>query len=142
MMYVHVWNKYLPIIKILMKKSAAGTQTFDLNRIDFERAGSGRKAGYKFTIDLVNGRVANIISGSPLASDLATVLLQDSASRTILITNDLSISLNTKFQLTIVNKNPAPSQPDVEENKSSEKAEQPETEKAPEAENSPAENGG
>ncbi len=49
----------------------------DLNKIDFERAGSGRKAGYKFTILLSGGRVTNVISGSPLAMDLAAVLLQD-----------------------------------------------------------------
>ena len=104
MMYVHVWNKYLPIIKILMKKSAAGNQTLDLNRIDFERAGSGRKAGYKFNIEFVNGRVSNIISGSPLASDLAAVLLNDPASRAILTTADITISLNTKFQLSFKNK--------------------------------------
>lgn len=103
-MYVHVWNKYLPIIKILMKKASAGNQTLDLNRIDFERAGSGRKAGYKFSIDFKQGRVSNIISGSPLASDLATVLLNDPASRAILANADISITLNTKFQLAIVNK--------------------------------------
>jgi hypothetical protein len=104
MMYVHVWNKYLPIIKILMKKTSAGNQTLDLNRIDFERAGSGRKAGYKFSIDFKQGRVSNIISGSPLASDLATVLLNDPASRAILANADITITLNTKFQLAIVNK--------------------------------------
>ena|SRR5687767_5830086 len=104
MMYVHVWNKYLPIIKILMKKASAGNQTLDLNRIDFERAGSGRKAGYKFSIDFKQGRVSNIISGSPLASDLATVLLNDPASRAILANADISIALNTKFQLAIANK--------------------------------------
>jgi len=103
-MYVHVWNKYLPIIKILMKKASAGNQTLDLNRIDFERAGSGRKAGYKFSIDFKQGRVSNIISGSPLASDLATVLLNDPASRAILANADISIALNTKFQLAIANK--------------------------------------
>jgi len=108
MMYVHVWNKYLPIIKILMKKAVAGNQTLELNRIDFERAGSGRKAGYKFTIELVQGRVTNIISGSPLASDLAAALLQDPAARVILAANDFNISLNTKFQLSIENRNPAP----------------------------------
>lgn len=108
MMYVHVWNKYLPIIRILMKKSSGGNQTLDLNRIDFERAGSSRKAGYKFTVELVKGRVANVISGSPLASDLATVLLADPACKGILANADISISLNTKFQLTIINKNPAP----------------------------------
>jgi hypothetical protein len=87
-----------------MKKSFAGNQTLDLNRIDFEKAGSGRKAGYKFTIDMVNGRVSNIISGSALASDLAAVLMSDPASRAILATSKMSISLNTKFQLAIVNK--------------------------------------
>jgi hypothetical protein len=106
MMFVHVWNKYLPIIKIMMKKSSAGNQTLDLNRIDFERAGSGRKAGYKFTIEFVQGRVSNIISGSALASDLATVLLNDPASRSILANSDINISLNTKFQLSFVNRNP------------------------------------
>jgi len=123
MMYVHVWNKYLPIIKILMKKSAAGNQTLDLNRIDFERAGSGRKAGYKFLIEMVQGRVANVISGSPLASDLAMVLLQDSASRTILASNDINLSLNTKFQLAIVNKNLATEVPPAAESKEEQAAE-------------------
>src|SRR5688500_11192889 len=104
MMYVHVWNKYLTIIKILMKKTYAETQTLDLNRIDAERAGSGRKAGYKCSIDFKQGRVSNIISGSPLASDLAMVLLNDPASRTILTNADITVTLNTKFQLTLVNK--------------------------------------
>jgi hypothetical protein len=108
MMYVHVWNKYLPIIKILMKKSSAGNQTLDLNRIDFEKAGSGRKAGYKFTIDFVKGKVSNIISGSPLATDLANVLLGDPVSKAILANSAISISLNTKFQLLIVNQQPEP----------------------------------
>jgi hypothetical protein len=48
--------------------------------------------------------VSNIISGSPLASDLASVLLNDPASKAILATSKMSISLNTKFQLGIVNK--------------------------------------
>lgn len=76
-----------------------------MNRIDFERAGSGRKSGYKFAIELKNGKVANIISGSPLASDLATVLLGDSTTRAILDNMDVVVSLNTKFQLLIANKN-------------------------------------
>ena len=98
-MYTHIWQKYLPIIKILLKRSAAGEQVLDLNRIDFERAGSGRKAGYKFNIDFSKGRVTNVISGSPLASDLAVVIQQDGIMKTLLSDNDYQISLNTKFQL-------------------------------------------
>jgi hypothetical protein len=107
-MYTHIWLKYLPIIKILMKRSATGDQTLDLNRIDFERAGTGRKAGYKFTIELTNGRVANVISNSPLAPDLATVILQDDAIKNLLSTNNFQVSLNTRFQLSIKNMSPQP----------------------------------
>lgn len=109
-MYTHIWLKYLPIIKILMKRSASGDQVLDLNRIDFERAGTGRKAGYKFTIEFTNGRVANVISNSPLAPDLAAVLLQDDASKTILANANYHVSLNTRFQLSIKNVSPQPTE--------------------------------
>src|SRR5450432_4689469 len=98
-MYTHIWLKYLPIIKILMKRSAGNDQTLDLNRIDFERAGTGRKAGYKFTIEFTGGRVSNVISNSPLALDLAAVMLESDTTKQILGQNKYTISLNTKFQL-------------------------------------------
>jgi hypothetical protein len=112
-MYTHIWNKYLPIIRILLKKSASGEQTLDLNRIDFERAGTGRKAGYKFTIELTNGRVANVISSSPLAMDLAAVLLEDSVVKELVRSNNYSISLNTKFQVGLKNTTPAEGRADA-----------------------------
>jgi hypothetical protein len=102
-MYTHIWNKYLPILRILLKKSAAGDQTLNLNKIDFERAGSGRKAGYKFVIEFTRGRVGNVISGSPLASDLAAVLLQDDVLKKLFVDADYQVSLNTKFQVSIKN---------------------------------------
>lgn len=74
-----------------------------MNRIDFERAGSGRKAGYKFTIEFRKGRVSNLISSSPLASNLAAVLLQDPVVKDLFQKIDYDISLNTRFQLHIKN---------------------------------------
>jgi len=105
-MYTSIWRKYLPIIKILLNRTATTDQVLNLNRVDFERAGSGRKAGYKFTIELNNGKVRNVISGSPLALNLATVLLEDDANADILRNNHYEISLNTKFQLITKNLNP------------------------------------
>ena len=84
-----------------MKRAVNEVQNLDMNRIDFERAGSGRKAGYKFNIEFFKGRVANVISGSPLASDLALVMLGDAVVKGLFKTNDYKISLNTKFQLRI-----------------------------------------
>jgi hypothetical protein len=104
-MYNHIWKKYLPIIRILMKKSSSGPQVLDLNRVDFERAGTGRKAGYKFTIEFTDGKVGNVISGSTLAMHLASVILEDDLAKQIINENNFEISLNTKFQLTVKNAN-------------------------------------
>lgn len=105
-MYTHIWLKYLPIIRILMKKSSAGDQVLNLNRPDFEKAGVARKAGYKFTIEYTNGKVANVISTSQLALDLAAVMLEDATMKTLLAANNYTISLNTKFQVSIKNVTP------------------------------------
>jgi hypothetical protein len=106
-MYNHIWKKYLPFINIYLKKSAAGEQVLNLNRVDFERAGTGRKAGYKFTIEFTEGRVSNVISNSPLALDLAAVMLENDITKQILRKNKYTISLNTKFQLITKNCDPA-----------------------------------
>jgi hypothetical protein len=111
-MYNHIWKKYLPFINIHLKKSAAEDQVLTLNRVDFERAGTGRKAGYKFTIQLTNGRVSNVISGSPLAMNLAEVLLEDENTKKIIKNNVYEISLNTKFQLTTKNITPPTTEAD------------------------------
>lgn len=100
-MYNHIWKKYLPIIRILMKRSISEDQVLDLNRIDFERAGTGRKAGYKFRIEFSGGKVGNVISSSELAMHLAQVMLEDESARQIISEDNFEMSLNTKFQLTI-----------------------------------------
>jgi hypothetical protein len=122
-MYNHIWKKYLPFINIHLKKSAAGEQVLTLNRVDFERAGTGRKAGYKFTIEFTHGRVSNVISNSPLATNLASVMLENDATKKILKGGTYTISLNTKFQLTTVNTDP----PKAEEKRQEELAEPEET---------------
>lgn len=100
-MHTQIWNKYLPIIKILLKRSTSGDQLLDLNLTDFERAGIARKSGYKFTIQFSNGRVDNVISSVPLAKDLANALLEDAAVKELLQRNDYQVTMNPKYQLGI-----------------------------------------
>lgn len=100
-MYTNVWSKYLPIIKILLKKSRTAQQTLTLNLSDFERAGIARKSGYKFSIVLRKGKVDNVIINSPLASNLASALLGDDAIKALVSHEDFQIDMNTKFQLVI-----------------------------------------
>lgn len=102
-MFTHTWNKYLPIIKILMKRSPTGTQTLDMNRTDFERAAAGRKVKFTFTISLHKGRIQNMTSPVPLVKDLSTLLQEDETTRPLVREQDYEFSLNSGFQLSIKN---------------------------------------
>jgi len=100
-MYTNVWSKYLPIIRIVMKRSLAAEQILSLNAPDFERAGMKRKSGYKFSFGLKQGKLKNVIIDLPLASSLAEVLLEDDAIKQMIATNEFHITLSPKYELTI-----------------------------------------
>jgi hypothetical protein len=110
-MFTQTWNKYLPIIKILMKRSANGPQTLDMNRTDFERAAGGRKVKFTFAVSLHKGRIQNITSPPPLAKELSTILQEDEMTRKLIRSQDYDFSLNSGFQLTIKNNAPPATEP-------------------------------
>ena len=101
MFTTNVWTKYIPIIRILLKKAKTADQTLELNVPDFERAGIARKSGYKFDVKFSKGKVSNVIIASPLASTLAADMLADETIKRIFTEGEYEISLNTKFQLSI-----------------------------------------
>ena len=100
-MYTQIWVKYLPIIKILLKRSLTGEQTFNLNVSDFERAGIARKGGNKFSIGFSKGKAENVITSSQLAKSLSETLLDDAMVRDLFLQNDYRLTMNTKYQLSI-----------------------------------------
>ena len=100
-MYRNVWSKYLPVIRIVMKRALVAEQILNLNAADFERAGIKRKSGYKFSFRIKKAKLQNVIVEFPLASSLAAVLLEDEAVRDFTQTNEFYFELNTKYQLTI-----------------------------------------
>lgn len=100
-MFTNVWVKYLPILRIVLKRSLTAEQQFALNAPDFERAGYKRKSGYKFMMKLKDGRLGNVIVDMPIASSLASTLLEDAVIKELAIAHEFHISMNTKYELTI-----------------------------------------
>lgn len=84
-----------------MKRSLVAEQVLALNAPDFERAGMKRKSGYKFSFALKDGKLKNVIIDLPLASCLASVLLEDDAINKLIETNEFYISLSPKYELTV-----------------------------------------
>jgi hypothetical protein len=100
-MYTNVWAKYLPIIRIVLKRSLVAEQILALNAPDFERAGLSRKSGYKFLLKFREGKINHVIIDAPIASSLASLLLKDPVIKELFSTNEFHISLNPKFEMTI-----------------------------------------
>lgn len=105
-MFIQTWNKYLPVIRILLKRSANTEQTLDMNKSDFQRAAGGKKVKYIFSITLTNGRLNAAENTTPLANDLVGALQQDDVAYKFLRQKKFEFTMNSSFQLLIKNVTP------------------------------------
>ncbi len=110
-MFTQTWNKYLPVIRILLKRAVNEDQLLRMNTSDFQKAATIRKSGYRFSIEFVNGKPANIIGLPEIAKDLSSVLLLDPVTRELLAQHNYTVSFDSKYQLTlkkVADANPEP----------------------------------
>jgi hypothetical protein len=99
--YLTTWRRYLPVIRLHLKRSLAEDQQFKLNITDFESAGDRGKSGYTFNLTMENGKVVNNISGSAVARDLYEALKSDDAIKAMLQDKNIKISVGKSFMLSI-----------------------------------------
>lgn len=99
--YLQTWKKYVPVIRLYLKKSMTEDQQFKLNITDFESAGDRGKSGYTFNLQMENGKPTNNISGSAVARDLYELLKADEAIKAFLQDKSVKISVGKSFMLTI-----------------------------------------
>ena len=99
-MYTQVWNKYLPVIKILLKRSTNGEQLLKLNTSDFNKTPS-RKGTHKFNMQFSRGRVEYVSNQSVVAKELSSILLDDKIIKELFTQNEYHIGMDSKFNLSI-----------------------------------------
>ncbi|MDF2433510.1 MAG: hypothetical protein JWP44_3141 [Mucilaginibacter sp.] len=99
--YLTTWKRYIPVIRLHLKRSLNEEQQFKLNITDFESAGDRGKSGYTFNIALENGKVTNNISGSAVARDLFEAMKEDEAIKAMLQNKSIKISVGKSFMLSI-----------------------------------------
>ena len=99
--YLQTWKKYLPVIRLHLKRSLTEDQSFKLNITDFESAGDRGKSGYTFSITIENGKVTTGLSGSPVARDLFEALKSDEAIKAMFLDKSVKIAVGKTFLLSI-----------------------------------------
>ncbi len=128
-MFSQTWKKYVPVIRLFLKKSATGEQKIQLNKTDFERALGGRKLKLGFSrLEINKGRMNNMLPNTVLAKDLAEALLDDTMVTGMLRTRNISFSFTGDMELIIRDETPV-AEPETEEQvPEAEPAAEPETE--------------
>ena len=101
--FAGVWSKYLPAIRILVKKAVLTEQVLGMNRTDFERAVGIRKAGYRFSVNFINGKPDALFNGNDIVQAFIGVLQEDTVTRELLAENDYTFSFGGKYQIQIKN---------------------------------------
>jgi hypothetical protein len=105
-MFVPTWNKYLPVLKILLKRSVSGEQTLTMNASDFQRAAGGRKIKFSFSVTVHKGRLQSLDNPPAIAKELVAVLQQDPIINQFIRQHDFEFSLTNSLQLLIKNITP------------------------------------
>ena len=101
--FAAVWSKYLPAIKILLKRAVTAEQLLGMNRNDFERAAGIKKSGYRFTVNFSNGRADALFSGNDIVQAFISVLMEDAATQAMLLESNYTFSFSSKYELQIKN---------------------------------------
>ncbi len=101
--YTNLWKRYLPVIRILMKRSISESQTLRLQKHEFVVTGEREVSGYGFNLELDNGKATSNISGSAVARDLRDVIVQDPNAQEIISRRKFKLNLDSNFVLHIQN---------------------------------------
>ena len=101
--FAGVWNKYLPAIRILIKKATTKEQIIGINQSDIEKAVGIKKSGYRFSINFIKGRPELLYSNNDIARGLINVLSEDEVIKECLTNSSCTFLFNSKYQLQIKN---------------------------------------
>lgn len=99
--YLQLWKKYIPVIRLLLKKTGKEDQTFQLYKHEFENTGVSAKAVHSFNLEMQNGKVVNNVRGMAVVSDLIQLLRENKDIYEWIQDKHLVISLGKGFDLNI-----------------------------------------
>lgn len=99
--FTGVWSRYLPAIRILIKKAITAEQVITINQSDVERAVGIKKSGYRFSINFIDGRPDQLYSNNDIAQAFISALAEDETIKEYLANNNYIFSFNSKYQLQI-----------------------------------------
>jgi hypothetical protein len=99
--FLTLWAKYLPVIRILLKRSINEEQQVALDKMELNSVDNRKNANYSFDLEILKGKVQNNIGGKGIGKDLIRVLSSDPVVSDFMNDKNITIRMGKNFQLTL-----------------------------------------
>ena len=99
--FLSLWTKYLPAIRILLKRSINNEQQISLGKMELKSVDSRKNANYSFSLEVTNGKMQNKIPAEAIGKDLFTILSGDSGVSDFMSNKNITMSMGSSSLLKI-----------------------------------------
>jgi len=98
--FLALWTKYLPAIRILLKKAVTEEQKITLSKMELQSVDNRKNVNFSFDLVISNGKVENSIIVPPMGKDLFSVLNDDVLVRNFMHDKKIQINMTRASLLT------------------------------------------
>jgi hypothetical protein len=98
--FLMLWTKYLPAIRILLKKAISEKQQITLSKMELQSIDNRKNVNFSFDLEISNGKVENSMLVPQMGKDLFSVLNGDSVVRSFMADKKISIHMSRASLLT------------------------------------------
>ena len=98
--FLALWTKYLPAIRILLKKAVVEEQKITLSKMELQSVDNRKNANFSFSIEISKGKIENSIGVPPMGKDLFSVLNGDQVVRNFMVDKTIKVQLSRASLLT------------------------------------------
>jgi hypothetical protein len=99
--YLALWTKYLPAIRILLKKAVAEEQNMAVGKLELQSIDTRKNVNFAFNMEINHGKVENRLAVHVLGKDLFSVLSGDSVVRTFMRDKNIVFEMTNATMLKI-----------------------------------------
>ena len=97
---VALWTKYLPAMRILLKKAMNEEQQLAFSKIELQSVDNRKNVNFSFNLEISNGKVESTLGVSSMGKDLFNVLNSDLLVRSFMLDKKIMIRMTRSSLLT------------------------------------------
>ena len=99
--FLALWTKYLPAIRILLKKAVNEEQQITMSKMELQSIDNRKNVNFSFNLEILQGKIENSMAVAPMGKDLFSVLHSDQLVRHFMLDKKIQIQMSRASLMTL-----------------------------------------